>query len=129
MSRVLMPIKPEYASKILTRQKRFEFRKRKCAREIDTILIYETAPVRLVIAEVEVIRVVIGTPSLVWEQTKDSAGIDKKFFDLYYRGRNTAVAYALGRVTRYDPPRTLADYGILTAPQSYVYINNDNLLA
>ena len=123
MSKVLMSIKPEYAPKILSGQKRFEFRKKKCLQRIDSILIYETAPVRLVVAEVEVIEVVMNTPTLVWEQTRDYAGIDKEFFDQYYRGKDVAVAYALGSVTLYNPPRTLADYGIMTPPQSYVYIN------
>lgn len=126
MSKVLMSIKPEYVAKILAGQKRFEFRKRKCAQEIDTIVIYETAPVQLVVAEVEVIQIVMDTPALVWEQTKDAAGIDKQFFDQYYRDKKIAVAYALGSVTCYNPPRSLADYGITSAPQSYVYINEDS---
>lgn len=126
MSKVLMSIKSEYVAKILAGQKQFEFRKRKCAQEIESIVIYETAPTKLIVAEVEVIQVVMDTPALVWERTKHAAGIDKQFFDQYYRDKKMAVAYALGSVTCYNPPRTLADYGITSAPQSYVYLSEDS---
>lgn len=126
MSKVLMSIKPEFVAKILTGQKRYEFRKRKCAQEIESIVIYETAPTKLIVAEVEVIQIVMDTPALVWERTKDAAGIDKQFFDQYYCDQKKAVAYALGNVTCYNPPRALADYGITSAPQSYIYLNEDS---
>jgi predicted transcriptional regulator len=122
MSKVLMSIKPEYVNKILSGQKRFEFRKRQCAKEIDTIIIYETAPIQLVVAEVEVVQIIKNSPQQLWEQTKNLAGVEKNFFNQYYYGANIAIAYELGNVTRYDPPRTLEDYGIKKAPQSYVYI-------
>jgi predicted transcriptional regulator len=61
----------------------------------------------------------------VWKRTSNAAGIDKKFFDKYYLGRNTAVAYVLGGVKQFDVPRKLADYGVKAAPQSYVYIRNE----
>lgn len=125
MCKLLMSINPEHVEKILSGKKKFEFRKRKCKEEIDSIVIYSTAPVMRVVAEVEVKDIIEGTPQTVWKKTSNAAGIDKKFYDKYFGGKNIAIAYVLGYVTRFDSPRTLTDYGVKTAPQSYVYIRND----
>lgn len=123
MCKLLMSINPEHVENILSGKKHFEFRKTRCKQEIDAIIIYSTAPVGRVVAEAEVIDVLEDTPERIWACTADDAGIDKAFFDLYYAGRDSAVAYALGTVRRYKKPRQLADYGVKAAPQSYVYIN------
>ena len=44
------------------------------------------------------------------------------FFDRYYDGRSTAVAYVLGEVKKFSNPKVLSDYGVKAAPQSYVYV-------
>lgn len=124
MCKLLMSIKPEHVENILAGKKHFEFRKTRCKHEIDSIIIYCTAPIRRVVAEAEVVDVLVDTPERIWACTADDAGIDKAFFDLYYAGRDSAVAYALGSVRRYKKPRRLADYGVKVAPQSYVYIKD-----
>lgn len=126
MRKLLMSINPEHVENILAGKKKFEFRKTKCKEQIDAIVIYSTAPVMKVVAEVEVTNIIEDTPKKVWEKTSNAAGIDKKFFDCYYSGRETAVAYVLGCVTQFDSPRQLSDYGVRTAPQSYVYVRNEN---
>ncbi len=124
MCKVLMSINPQYVKNILEGTKRFEFRKTRCKESVDTIIIYSTAPVMQVVAEVEVKAIIEDSPKRVWKMTKEAAGIDKSFFDEYYSGRNTAVAYALGEIRQYLQPRQLSDFGIKTAPQSYVYVRN-----
>lgn len=124
MCKLLMSINPEHVENILAGKKHFEFRKTRCKQEIDSIIIYSTAPVGQVVAEAEVIGILEDTPERIWECTADDAGIDKTFFDFYYAGRDTAVAYALGAVKRYKRAKSLADYGVKAAPQSYVYIKN-----
>lgn len=83
---------------------------------------YSTALVGQVVAEAEVIDVLEDAPEKIWAHTADTAGIDKTFFDFYYAGRDIAVAYALSTVRRYQKAKTLADYMVKAAPQSYVYI-------
>jgi len=124
MCKLLMSINPEHVENILMGKKHFEFRKTRCKQEIDSIIIYSTAPIGRVVAEAEVIDVLVDTPERIWACTADEAGIDKAFFDRYYAGRDSAVAYALGTVRRYKKPKLLADYGVKAAPQSYVYIKN-----
>lgn len=122
MCKLLMSIKPEHVDNILSGTKKYEFRKTRCKEDIDSIIIYSTFPIMKVVAEVEVKEIIEGTPQVIWNKTQTAAGIDKLFFDRYYLGRSTAVAYALGNVKNFSTPKLLADYGIRTAPQSYVYV-------
>lgn len=122
MCKLLMSINPEHVDNILAGTKKFEFRKNKCKEEIDSIIIYSTSPIMRVVAEVEVKGIIEDTPQVVWNKTQSAAGIDKIFFDSYYRGRSTAVAYILGEVKKFAAPKNLADYGVKAAPQSYVYV-------
>ena len=122
MGKLLMSINPVHVDKILTGTKKYEFRKARCKKNIDTIVIYSTSPVMRVVAEVEVKGIIEDSPQNVWAQTSSAAGIDKNFFDKYYSGKESAVAYILGRVNRFNTPRMLSDYGVKAAPQSYVYL-------
>lgn len=124
MCKLLMSINPEHVDNILSGKKRFEFRKTRCREEIDAIIIYSTAPVGKVVAEAQVLGILEDTPEEIWDSTAEEAGIDKAFFDKYYAGRACAVAYALGKIMRYRQPRCLSDYGIKSAPQSYIYIRS-----
>ena len=44
MCKLLMSINPEHVANILAGKKKFEFRKTKCKEQIDSIVIYSTAP-------------------------------------------------------------------------------------
>lgn len=123
MCKLLMSINPQHVQHILGGSKKFEFRKARCKKDIDHIIIYATAPVKQVVAEVTVTGIIEGTPSEVWRLTKEGAGIEKSFFDNYFLGRKKAVAYVLGKVERYPQPQLLSELGIKVAPQSYMYLN------
>ncbi len=122
MSGALLSINPQHVKRILDGTKRFEFRKVRTRREITRIVIYSTSPVGLVVGEAEVMEVVEGDPAEVWEATHAAAGITREFFDQYYAGRDRAVAYRLGEVSEYAQPKTLAELGVASAPQSFAYL-------
>jgi predicted transcriptional regulator len=122
MTTALLSINPQHVDRIIDGSKKFEFRKVRARREISRILIYSTAPVAQVVAEVEVTGVVDGSPASVWERARHAAGISRDFYDLYYEGRNRAVAYELGRVKAFGRPKSLSEFGISCPPQSFVYI-------
>lgn len=122
MCQMLLSINPEHVENILAGEKKYEFRKVRCKADVDTIIIYATSPVMQVVAEAEVIGVIEDKPDSVWGQTARYAGISKGFFDSYYEGKEKAVAYHLGKVTRYAKPKLLSDFGLSFAPQSFVYI-------
>ncbi len=123
MSTMLLSIKPEYAKLILQGKKQFEFRKTKCRNGITRIVFYASSPQKEVVGEAEIEEILKDTPARIWKQTKDAAGVSKKFFSRYYAGKDRAIAYRLKNVVVYDQPRTLSEYGIEHAPQSFVYID------
>lgn len=123
MSRILISIKPEYVERILNETKKFEFRRMITQKEVKLLVIYSTRPVMEIVAEVEVIETIEMAPSSLWEKTKKSAGISRKKYREYFRGRKKAYAYVLGRVTKYEAGKKLTDIGIEKAPQSFLYLN------
>ncbi len=124
MSTMLLSIKPEYAKVILEGKKQFEFRKTRCRTDVTRIIFYASSPQKQVVGEAEIDEILEDTPANVWKIAKNAAGVSKKFFDTYYAGKNLAIAYRLKNVKIYDIPRTLADYNIKNAPQSYRYLND-----
>lgn len=122
MTRMLLSIKPEYVDKILVGKKKYEFRKFRCRKDVDTIVIYETAPVKRVVGEAKIVGIVEGSPEDVWRLTCLAGGITEEAFMEYYRNKNVAIAYELGKVTVYDKPMSLLDMGLSYVPQSFAYI-------
>lgn len=122
MCKMLLSIKPQHVDKILNGNKRFEFRKVRCKENVDKIVIYATSPVMLVVGEADLLEVIEDGLNEVWEITSDFAGISRVFFDEYYQGKNKAIAYRLGNVTKYKEPLQLTDLGIRYAPQSFIYL-------
>lgn len=122
--KVLLSIKPEYANKILSGEKKFEFRKVSFTNNsVKTVVIYATKPVGKVVGEFKILDIYSDSPSKIWERTKKFAGIEKKYFDQYYQGRDLAVAIAVGEVHQYDRPMELSELGSsMSAPQSFCYI-------
>ena len=44
-------------------------------------------------------------------------------FDKYFKGKEVAHAYRIGKVKVFKEKKRLQDYGVRCAPQSFVYIN------
>jgi predicted transcriptional regulator len=121
--RVILSIKPEYAFKILEGSKRFEFRKKAFSKAVKTVLIYATMPVGKVVGEFDIEAIHIDRPEKIWESAKEFSGVQKDFFDEYYKNRDVAMAIGVGRVRRYETPLKLAEIEDgLTAPQSFKYL-------
>ena len=123
--KVLLSIKPEYAEKILSGQKKYEFR-RAIFKDVGVtkVVIYASSPVQKVIGEFEVDRVLTLKLNELWKQTKQESGIDKKFYDIYFAGKEVGHAIKVKRVKRYPRHLDLADLNIKQAPQSFVYLNS-----
>ena len=122
MKKVIFSLKPAWAEKILSGEKKVEFRRSVCTESVDRILLYETSPVRKVTGEVCVDVIISGTPEEVWEKLGDKAAMTKREYDRYYRKKNRAVAYCLSHPVRYERERDLEEYGIASAPRSFVYV-------
>lgn len=125
MCKILMPINPEYVDEILAGHKKYEYRKIKAKRtNIDKMIIYSTSPVMKVVAEVEIKGILQENPEQLWELTKNYSGVTKEFYNQYYKNKNIAIAYELGKIVKYEKPKDLIDIGINYIPQSFVYMDN-----
>lgn len=124
MNSILLSIRPEYVKNILDGTKKYEYRKRLANSTVEYIYIYSTAPVMKVVAKVSIIDILQASPTALWETTKKSAGISRKNYRQYFNGCKTAFAYQLGEVQIFSTPKDIRDFGITTAPQSFVYVND-----
>lgn len=122
MSDILLSINPQFVDKIISGEKKYEYRTRVAKRGVKKIIIYCTFPRMKVLAEVEIVEIIKKTPEELWNQTKDFSGISKFFFDEYFKNHEFAYAYKLGKVIEYKKGKSLSDFGCKSAPQSFVYI-------
>jgi predicted transcriptional regulator len=122
-TRVLLSIKPQFADKILNGDKKYEFRRLLYkSPNVEKIIIYATSPIMKVIGEFDVAMVHSMEIEALWEKTMEYSGIEKQYYDSYFKGKETGHAIEVKHATRYSEPKTLKDYNIGHAPQSFVYI-------
>ena len=122
MKSILLSIKPEYAERIFSGSKKYEFRKRLANKSVGKILMYSTAPIMKVVGEVQIVETISASPTALWESTKKFAGISRDKYREYYKGCKVAYAYRLGQVTRYEPPKELSEFNVKFPPQSFIYL-------
>lgn len=125
MNRILISIKPEYVKQILNGSKKYEYRKILPQKNVCSLIIYSTWPIMEIVGEVEIIEILEMTPASLWDKTNKDAGISKDKYLEYFKNREKAFAYVLGRVTKYDSNKKLSDIGIQQAPQSFVYLTSE----
>ena len=127
MANILLSIKTEYVSKILSGEKTFEYRKRIPKQAVDKIVIYETSPKKKIVGVVEVKGVVSDTPIHLWEGTSKNGGISKKDYLKYFAESKEAYAFALGNIIAIKQNCELSQLGINQPPQSYCYLNDNQM--
>jgi len=124
--KVLLSIKPEFASKIFDGFKKYEYRriifKR---REIETIVVYASDPIKRVIGEFDIGEILHKKPEQLWAQTCKHAGITEGRFMKYFE--NQAKGYAIGvrKTRKYQTPLSLNDLMLSFPPQSFMYLHTD----
>lgn len=122
MGSILLSIKPEYAEQIFKGSKRYEYRRRLPKESVSKIVVYATHPIMKVVGEIEVAEVITGSPTSIWERTKNEAGISRAKYRIYFRGCTVAYAYKLSNAVTYESPKELLDIGVQHPPQSFVYL-------
>ena len=124
MATILLSIKPEYANKIFDGQKHYEYRKRIPKKDVSKIVVYSSAPEQAVIGEIKVIKTLKMKPTKLWNSTKANAGISRSKYRKYFSGCTMAYAFVIGSFEKYPTSKSLADYNIQSAPQSFVYLDD-----
>lgn len=124
----LMAIQPPYAQAILAGDKAVEFRKRALASDVDTVLIYETAPVQRIVGSFTVADTVRLAPSSLWRRFGSVGSIARPDFMSYYDTHRTAIGLVVGDVVRFDAPVSLSELQPRPAvPQSFSYLPEEVL--
>lgn len=119
---ILLSIHPCFVEKIFSGEKKFEYRKR-IPTDIHTVIVYATAPIKQIVAVIEVENVLQGTPMNIWKQTKEWSGLTYKFYKSYYNGKSVAYAIKFKNVYRLERPQSISIFKeVKSAPQSYMYI-------
>lgn len=119
-----MSIRPEYADRIFSGEKKYEFRRSIFKnRKVTHVVVYATSPVGMVVGEFEVADIIHDDVESLWNETGSVAGIsESKFFDYFYN-KGKGYAIQIGRTRRYTPSLSLkGEYG-LTPPRSFAYLH------
>ena len=118
---IIISINPGYVREIVNGSKRYEYRTKVAKKDVDKLIIYATSPIMKVIGEAGILDVLALSPDELWEETKEFSGITKGCFDNYFKNGKIAYAYKLGKIKVYDEPKELSEFGLKSAPQSFVY--------
>lgn len=119
---IILSIHPQHIKKILSGEKQYEYRKR-IPTNIQYIVVYATAPIKMIVALIEIDSVIKGTPEEVWEKTKKHAGISEDFFMHYFANYKDSYAITFKAVHELKSPKPLTDLkDQICAPQSYSYL-------
>ena len=123
-SRVLLSIKPQYATAILRGTKKYEFRRAIFSRQVDVVLLYASTPVRRVVAEFDVLSVISEPLPTLWKKTGRYAGIDKPSFFNYFVGLKIGHAIKIGEIRKYKEPFCPVKELGISPPQSFSYLRS-----
>ena len=119
----LMSIHPNYAESIMRGTKTIEFRKRRLAADISTVIVYSTSPTKLIVGTFDIEETIAAEPRELWRTHGKYGDIPKGAFFEYFDGYSVGVGFRITRVRRLNSPvRLEALSPELVAPQSFLYL-------
>ncbi len=125
--KVLLSIKPDFVQEIATGKKKFEYRKRIFKQDVDSVIIYASRPVGMIVGEFKVDHIIMKSPRELWEETEKYSGITEEFFSAYFDGRDEAYAIKIKDLCMYDEPiNPYKVFDDFVAPQSYKYVDESH---
>lgn len=120
--KVVLSIKPEFANKIFDGTKLYEFRKTIFKnKEVKSIIVYASSPIKKVIGEFEIERILKHDIDTLWNLTKEHSGISEKYFFEYFSNKELGFAIKIKNLRKYRRPKCLKHDFCLTPPQSFAY--------
>lgn len=121
----LISIRPCFVEKILSGEKKLEFRRSWAAQQVDVLVIYSSAPTQRIVAAVNVVGVTEGSPTALWELSKEKGGgVTRQLIYDYFEGKKTGFAIEIADVLEFerpvDPKKVFKDF---LPPQSFRYLD------
>lgn len=121
--KVILSIKPEFALKIFSGKKKYEFRRAIFKRPgITRVVVYASAPISKVIGEFEIDGIIHDDITKLWNQTSLHAGINEAYFRQYFEGKEAGYAICIKNIRQYENQLCIKEHFNLVPPQSYTYI-------
>jgi type I restriction enzyme S subunit len=127
---VLLSIKPEFAEKILSGGKRYEFRKTVFSdpEDVDTIFLYASSPVQRIVGAFTIDEVISDSPASLWRKYGHDSGIsDRSRFMNYFEGAEEGYAIGVDHVHEFEhpinPAQRIDDF---SPPVSFYYLQEDS---
>lgn len=133
MNKVVMSIKPGYAKKIFTREKKYELRRQKTKIiEGTMVCVYATAPIKCLIGHFTAGRVIEGTLSQLWDFHHRHLGISYKEYNSYFKGKKRGFAIEILEPVLWKNKISLEQIRhhikFYNPPQSHAYLSRDHVL-
>lgn len=120
--KALLSIKPEFALQIFSGQKKFEYRRKIFKKTVDSVIVYATSPMKLVIGEFFIDDILFEEVDKLWERTKTFSGISKEYYYKYFENLDRGYAIKIGNVNYFEVSFSITEkYGII-APQCFAYV-------
>ena len=121
----LISIRPCFVEKILSGEKKLEFRRSWAAQPVDVLVIYSSAPTQRIVAAANIVGVTEGSPTALWELAKKKGGgVTRQLIYDYFEGKKTGFAIEIADVLEFerpvDPKKVFKDF---MPPQSFRYLD------
>ena len=121
--KVLLSIKPQYADKIFNGTKVYEYRRAIFKNpDVRIVVVYSSSPVKKVIGEFEIDKVITQDVKTLWGKTKKGAGITEKVFYKYFGNKVQGSAIKIKSTKLYGIPKCIREDYALSPPQSFLYL-------
>lgn len=130
---LFLAIKPEFANKILAKEKTIELRKlRPHIKEGDYIIIYASSPIKGVVGFAKVKKIIEISPNEMWKIYSSKLCIDKNRYDDYFLNKSKAIGIEIESIRNIQPIITLEEIkkidNSFIPPQGYRYVSNIQIL-
>lgn len=119
---LLLSIRPEFVKKIISHEKKYEFRKRIFRKNVDKIFIYSSSPEKKIIGYFTAGDIVKDNPERLWANFSHVSGISKEAFFDYFEGKKEGFAIEIKDLTVFQIPINTDELEGFRAPQSFCYI-------
>ena len=120
--KIILSIKPKYVKEIFEGNKLYEYRKSIFRQDVDTVIIYASSPVCMVVGEFSIDGILSESPEHLWLMTRYYSGIEKPCFDAYFYNKKIAYAIKIAGVKQYSRPYKLSALcPNCRPPQSFMY--------
>ncbi len=123
--KVLLSIKPEFATKIFDGTKKYEFRRAIFKNpNIKKIIVYASSPIKKIIGEFEIEQILSHDINTLWNKTKKHSGISEDYFFEYFGDKEYGYAIKIKSTKLYKIPKCIREDFNLYPPQSFLYLGS-----